>query len=54
MKDRNLEEKFQHQIAVVRQAPLKALDAVHPLGIGLVVQLAVEALFHDLVHPAGI
>ena len=50
----DVEKEFQHQIAVVRQLALKTADAVHPLGVLLVVQHAVQAFLGNLVHPAGI
>ena len=50
----DVEEELQHQVAVVGKAPLEPLYAVHPLGVLLVVQAAVQPLLHDLVHPAGI
>ena len=50
----DVEKELQHQITVVSEGPLKVLDAFHPLGVGLVIQLAAQALLHDLVHPAGI
>ena len=50
----DMEEKLQHQIAVVRQGALKAFHAVHPLGVGFVIQRARELFLHNLVHPARV
>ena len=50
----DVEEELQHQVPVVGEGPLEPLDAVHPLGVGLAVQLVGLQLLDGLVHPAGV
>ena len=50
----DVEEEFQHKIAVVRQLSFKALHAVDPLNILLLRQPAVQHLLRNLLHPAAV
>ena len=50
----DMQEKLHHEVAVIRQLTFKTPHALDALCIFFLGKLLVKALFHHLIHPAGI